>query len=301
MAKATAAVQNSYNYQTSTVRDFIALLKPRVMSLVVFTAFIGLYIAPGNIHPFIAMVAILCIVIGSGSAGAINMWLERDIDAKMERTKNRPLPAGRMNPDSAIEFAVIMAISSVFIMGIAVGALPALLLLSAITFYVFIYTIWLKPRTPQNIVIGGAAGALPPMIGWVSVTGHIDIQSIILFLIIFMWTPPHFWALSLYRCGDYTKAGIPMLPVVTSRENTQLHIIAYSLLLIPVTLLPYTLGMLGYIYEIGAMILGLRFLTYTFSLYKKYSEETARKTFKFSIMYLFVIFTLMALDKMILG
>ena len=290
-------------HKKSQLSDFVSLLKTRVMSLVVFTAFVGLYLAPGEIHPFIAVISIVCVVIGSGASGAINMWIERETDAKMKRTANRPLPAGRVDPDTAIEFAVIMAFASVFIMGIAVGPLAALLLLGAITFYVFVYTIWLKPRTPQNIVIGGAAGAIPPMIGWASVTGQVGIEAITLFLIIFMWTPPHFWALSLYKCKDYANAGIPMLPVTHGKEHTKFQILIYSLLLFPVTLLPYTLEMSSYIYGIGALLTGLKFNHLAYIVYKSSEDEEkpAKILFGYSIVYLFVLFSLLIIDKAILG
>lgn len=287
--------------QSSRVADYVSLLKPRVMSLVVFTGFVGMYLAPGHVHPLISAIAIFCIALGSGASGAINMWLERDIDAKMTRTKNRPIPAGRVNPDNAIEFAVIMAFASVFIMGIAVNPVAALLLLSGITFYVFVYTIWLKPRTPQNIVIGGAAGSIPPMIGWAAITGNLSIEPIILFLIIFMWTPPHFWALSLYRCEDYIKAGIPMLPVVAGEKNTKLQMLLYTVALIPVTLAPYFLGMSGLIYLVGASILGLRFFEHAIRVLRSHGDAEPRRMFKFSILYLFGIFTLLLADRMLAG
>jgi protoheme IX farnesyltransferase len=288
-------------YKDSRVSDYVALLKPRVMSLVVFTGLVGLYLAPGIIHPFVAFVAIFCIALGSGAAGAINMWLERETDAKMKRTANRPLPAGRISPDSAIEFAVIMAFASVFIMGMAVNPHAALLLLSAIAFYVFVYTVWLKPRTPQNIVIGGASGAVPPMIGWAAVTGNLTVEPIILFLIIFMWTPPHFWALSLFSCKDYSKAGIPMLPVVSGERTTKIQMIFYTIGLIMVTLMPYAIGMSGTVYAIGAAVLGLRFLDHAFKVFKSTNDKAPRKMFKFSIAYLFLLFVLLVIDHSLIG
>ncbi len=213
--------------------DFLALLKPRVTSLVVVTGLVGVMMAPGAIHPLIALVAVLCIAIGSGAAGAINMWYDRDIDAIMERTRGRPIPTGRIAPGDALGFGVVLAIGSVAMMGLAVNVVAAGLLAAAILFYVFVYTMWLKRRTPQNIVIGGAAGAFPPMIGWAAVTGTVSVESALLFALIFFWTPPHFWALALYRRGDYEKAGIPMLPVVAGKTETKKQMIAYTILLAP--------------------------------------------------------------------
>ncbi len=286
----------SANHSASTIRDYLALLKPRVMSLVVFTGLVGLLLAPGHIHPFIGSIAIFCIALGSGASGAINMWYERDIDALMSRTKNRPIPAGRINPDSAIEFAAIMAGASVFIMAVAVNYLSALLLLSAICFYVFIYTVWLKRRTPQNIVIGGAAGAFPPLIGWAAVTGSLAPEPLLLFLIIFMWTPAHFWALALYRSDDYKMAGIPMLPVVAGVQETKRQIIIYSFLLVFSSILPFLYHYSGKVYLIGALLLGARFIHHSTLVYRG-GPETSFKMFKFSIYYLFLLFALLLVDK----
>ena len=282
------------------IRDYISLLKPRVMSLVVFTGFAGILLAPGSIHPFIALIATLCIALGSGAAGAINMWYERDVDLLMKRTKNRPIPGGRMVPSSALEFAIIVAAASVLMMCLAVNFMSGFLLLVAILFYVFVYTIWLKRRTPQNIVIGGAAGAFPPMIGWAAVTGSVSIESLSLFLIIFLWTPPHFWALALYKNDDYTAAGIPMMPVVAGSESTRKQMFAYTVLLLTSSLFPLSLGMFGIVYMLGATILGVKFLDHAYEIYKEYSEERARAMFKFSIFYLFGLFILMIVDRVIL-
>ncbi|MDB2415134.1 heme o synthase, partial [Rickettsiales bacterium] len=219
------------------------------MSLVVFTGLVGLMVAPGTIHPFIAIVAIFCIALGSGASGAVNMWYERESDALMERTKRRVLPAGIVSADSAIEFAVIVAILSVILMATIVNLTSAAILTVAILFYVFIYTIWLKTRTVQNIVIGGAAGAFPPMIGWSAVTGDVSLESFLLFAIIFAWTPPHFWALSLYRCKDYANAGIPMLPVVKGQDETLKQIFIYSIIMLLVSAIPAAIGMFGFIYS----------------------------------------------------
>jgi protoheme IX farnesyltransferase len=284
--------------EESRIRDYFSLLKPRVMTLVVFTGIAGMYMAPGEIHPFIALVATFCIALGSGASGAVNMWYERETDALMDRTKQRPLPAGRLNPASAIEFAVILALASVVIMAVAVNLMAAIILAIAILFYIFIYTIWLKRRTPQNIVIGGAAGAFPPMIGWAAVTGDISIESTLLFLIIFVWTPPHFWALALYKCKDYANAGIPMLPVVAGEAATRKQILLYSVLLVSLSLFPLSLNMAGALYGSAALLLGGRFLMLAYMLYREYQESTARHLFKYSILYLFALFVLLMVDKL---
>jgi protoheme IX farnesyltransferase len=230
---------------TPGVADYVEILKPRVMSLVVFTGLVGLVLAPGHLHPLLAVVAVLCIAIGAGAAGAINMWYDRDIDAVMRRTASRPLPAGRMMPGEALGFGVVLGIGAVLMMGLAVNAVAAELLALTIAFYVFVYTIWLKRRTPQNIVIGGAAGAFPPMIGWAAVTGDVGWGAIALFAVIFFWTPPHFWALSLYRAGDYAAAGVPMLPVVAGARETKRQMLLYTVVLWPAALAPWLLGVAG--------------------------------------------------------
>lgn len=285
------------NNGESKIKDYISLLKPRVMSLVVFTGFAGMALAPGEIHPLIAAIAIICIAFGSGAAGAINMWYERDVDAVMNRTKNRPLPANKLHAENAIEFAILIAAASVFTMSVVVNFVAGAILLTAILFYVFIYTIWLKRKTPQNIVIGGAAGAFPPMIGWAAVTGGISIESTILFTIIFLWTPPHFWALALYKNEDYKLAGIPMMPVVAGSQSTRKQMFIYTVLLLLSTLLPLAIGMFGAIYAVGATLLGIKFLYYANNLYHEYSETMARSMFKYSIFYLFALFVLMIIDK----
>jgi protoheme IX farnesyltransferase len=299
MLKTKAVLSNSVD--TSTVRDYFSLLKPRVMSLVIFTGFIGLYIAPGSIHPIIGFIAILCIAIGSGAAGAINMWYERDIDCLMERTKNRPLPKQAMPPEEALNFGVGLSFVSVIIMGLFVNLVAASLLAVAILFYVFIYTIWLKRVTPQNIVIGGAAGALPPMIGWAAVTNNISLESFLLFLIIFMWTPPHFWALSLYKCSDYTNAGVPMMPVVRGIKYTQLQILVYSAVLFFITILPYYIGMFGKIYLFTALILGVIFMYLAYLVYYDEKYKSAPKLFGYSIIYLFLLYAIMPFDKLLMS
>jgi protoheme IX farnesyltransferase len=279
------------------VSDYLALLKPRVMSLVVFSGFAGLYAAPGELHPFLAAVAVLCIAVNAGAAGAINMWYERDIDALMERTRGRPLPRGKMAPQDALTFGVVLSLFSVMLMGMALNWTAAGLLALANGFYVFVYTIWLKRRTPQNIVIGGAAGAFPPMIGWAAVTGGVDLHSFMLFALIFVWTPPHFWALALYRQLDYAKARVPMLPVVAGRDATKRQILAYSLLLAPLGVVPALLGTAGLVYGAVAAVMGLCFLLLAVAVLRSDSDRPARQLFGFSILYLFVLFTLLIVDR----
>ncbi len=282
---------------SATVKDFIQLLKPRVMSLVVFSGFAGLFVAPGEIHPLLAAVAVLCIGVSAGAAGAVNMWYDRDIDAIMARTSHRPIPSGRVRPDDALAFGVILNLFAVMLMGLAVNWLAAILLAVASAFYIFIYTIWLKRRTPQNIVIGGAAGAFPPMIGWAAVTGDISVGSIVLFAIIFMWTPPHFWALALYRDGDYAKAGVPMLPVVAGRAATKRQILLYTVLLLPLTVLPSFLGMAGLLYGIGVSVLGVCFLLLALKVLYSRDSRAPRQLFAYSILYLFLLFGLLIIDR----
>jgi protoheme IX farnesyltransferase len=267
------------------------------MSLVVFTGAVGMALAPGALHPVLALVAILCIAVGAGAAGAINMWYDRDIDALMSRTKNRPIPAGRVAPSTALGFGVTLAVASVAIMALAVNGMAAGLLAFTIFFYIVIYSMGLKRRTPQNIVIGGAAGAFPPMIGWAAVSGDITLASTVLFAIIFLWTPPHFWALALYKRSDYDKAGVPMLPVVAGRKTTAWQMLAYTVALLPVTLLPCVIGLSGMVYGAGASALGLLFLACAINVVRDQSERSARRMFPFSILYLFLIFVLLLVDQ----
>ena len=286
----------------SRVSDFVALLKPRVMTLVVFSGAVGLFVAPGALHPLLAVVAILCIAVGSGAAGAINMWYERDIDAVMARTSDRPLPAGRVAPGDALGFAIVLAAASVVLMAFATNVVAAGLLALAILFYVFVYTVWLKRRTPQNIVIGGAAGAFPPMIGWAAVTGDVSLVSLALFAVIFLWTPPHFWALALYRSGDYARAGIPMMPVVAGRASTKRQILAYTLILVPVSLTPALLGGAGLVYAAGAAVLGLMFIASAIRVLREpegAEDRAAKAMFGFSILYLFLLFAVLLADVLL--
>lgn len=279
------------------IQDYWSLLKPRVMSLVIFTGLIGLLLAPGPIHPFIALTAILCIAVGSGAAGAINMWYERDIDALMERTKGRPLPQGRMQPGEALGFGMTLAVGSVVVMYTLVNFWAAFYLALAILFYVFVYTIGLKRITPQNIVIGGAAGALPPVIGWAAVMNETSLLPWILFGIIFLWTPPHFWSLALYRHEDYARAHIPMLPIVSGRESTKNQIIVYTCLLVLLTLIPIYQGNLGAIYSVPALGLGLIFLSLSIRLKFSQDPKFGLTVFFYSIFYLFLLFAAMIIDK----
>jgi heme o synthase len=279
------------------VGDYVALLKPRVMSLVVFTGFVGLYLAPGHIHPVLAAIAVLCIAVGAGAAGAINMWYDRDIDAVMRRTQGRPLPAGRMAPGEALGFGCVLASASVLIMGLAVNWPAAALLALTIAFYVFVYTVWLKRRTPQNIVIGGAAGAFPPIVGWAAVTGDVGLPALLLFAIIFFWTPPHFWALALYRSGDYARAGVPMLPVVAGARETKKQMLAYTILLWPLTLAPALIGVAGALYGAAALVLSALFTLLAIRVWRDEGERSARQMFAFSILYLFLLFALLVIDR----
>ena len=282
--------------EESRVADFFALLKPRVMSLVVFTGFAGLYVAPGELHPLLAAVAVLAIAVGAGAAGAINMWYDRDIDAVMSRTRSRPIPSGRVAPSEALSLGVVLSLFSVMMMGLAVNWVAAALLALANAFYVFVYTVWLKRRTPQNIVIGGAAGAFPPMIGWAAVTGTVSLESAVLFLIIFMWTPPHFWALALYKDVEYAKAGVPMLPVVAGKGETRRQILIYALLLWPLSLAPCFLGTAGIVYGGTALLMGGLFAWQALRVYLERSERSARQMFGLSILYLFVLFAALIVD-----
>jgi len=284
---------------TSTVSDFIILMKPGVMSLVVFTGVAGMVLAPGHLLPLQQFLTLLCIALATGAGGAMNMWYDRDIDAVMLRTLARPVPAGRIAPDDALAFGLFLGTGAVMLMGLALNWVAGLLLAFAIAFYVVIYTMWLKRATPQNIVIGGAAGAFPPMIGWAAVTGNVSLESLILFSIIFLWTPPHFWALALYRNGDYAKAGIPMMPVVAGAAHTKKLMMIYTILLTAATLSLPLLGMAGRIYAAGSAALGAVFLYHVYRVLGDNTDKWAKKTFIFSIIYLFMLFTLMMLDSLL--
>lgn len=286
------------------VEDYFALLKPRVMSLVVFTACVGLMLAPGVINPFVAVIAVVCIAIGAGASGALNMWYDADIDAIMSRTRNRPIPAGRISGGEALVFGVVLASFSVGLLGLATNWIAAGLLAFTIFFYAVIYTVWLKRSTPQNIVIGGAAGSFPPMVGWAAVNGQISLASVALFLIIFLWTPPHFWALALYKQGDYAAAGIPMMPNVAGERSTRWQILAYSGVLVVASLLPVVLGLSGWSYAIVAAGTGVAFLYFAWRLFTAAAgapmRKAARSLFSYSLSYLFVIFLALLADHVLL-
>jgi protoheme IX farnesyltransferase len=284
--------------------DYFALLKPRVMSLVIFTALVGLVAAPGTIHPWLGFVALLAIAVGAGAAGALNMWLDADIDAVMKRTSKRPVPRGTILPGEALGFGMTLAVGSTLALGLFVNWVAAGLLAFTIFFYVVIYTMWLKRWTPQNIVIGGAAGAFPPMISWAAVTGSVDLGSIALFLIIFMWTPPHFWALALWKNvnDDYTRAGVPMLPVVAGADETRRQILIYTMLVVPVALLPAAVGTAGLFYAGAAAILSLIFLYRAWVVYRvregKDADRALKKLFGYSIYWLFLIYAALLVERL---
>jgi protoheme IX farnesyltransferase len=280
----------------ASVGDYFALLKPRVMSLVVFTALVGMVVAPGHLHPVEGFVALLCIAVGAGAAGALNMWYDADIDALMTRTADRPIPAGRVARGEALGFGMTLAVGSVAVLGLATNWLAAGLLAFTIFFYVAIYTMWLKRSTPQNIVIGGAAGAFPPMIGWAAATGGIGIESIVLFLIIFFWTPPHFWALSLWRAGDYARAGVPMLPVVSGLTETRRQIMIYSLMLAPLGVAPWLAGYAGPLYGAVALVAGAGIVWLGVRVRRDSGLTSAKQLFGFSILYLFALFAVLLAD-----
>jgi protoheme IX farnesyltransferase len=292
----------------ATVGDWLSLLKPRVLTLVVFTGLVGLLVAPGSLHPVLAVTAILCITVGAGAAGVINMWYDRDIDAVMRRTARRPIPDGRVAPEDALGFGIALAVASVLVMGLATNIAAGAVLAASIGFYVFVYTMWLKRRTPQNIVIGGAAGAFPPLIGWVAVSGHVTLTPLVLFAIIFFWTPPHFWSLALYAHGDYARAGVPMLPVVAGGRATRRQIMLYTLVLVVTSLLPWGLGETGRIYGFAACGLGLGFLVSAWRVLRDTLDEggrsltkdaPARAAFRYSILYLFALFAAFAVDRLV--
>jgi protoheme IX farnesyltransferase len=289
----------------ASVGDYLALMKPRVMSLVVFTALVGLVLAPGHVHPVIGFTALLCIAVGAGAAGALNMWFDADVDAVMTRTARRPIPSGRIAPGEALAFGMTLATGSVVVLGLLVDWLAALMLAFTIFFYIVIYTMWLKRSTPQNIVIGGAAGAFPPMIGWAAATGSFGVEPFLLFLLVFFWTPPHFWALSLNRTEDYARARIPMLPVVAGAAETRRQILIYSLLLVPVGAAPWLLGYADAVYGGTALVGGGLMVALSWRLFVEGSgaraAQTAKRLFGFSILYLFVLFAVLLVEGVLAG
>ena len=301
----TNVVQNNDNSlkEESSVEDYISLLKPRVMALAVFSSICGLLLAPGYIHPFLAFLSIVCISLGAGASGAINMWYDKDIDSVMNRTKGRALPRGVIFSSNALGFGIILAVIAIILLGLAINYFAAFLLTISILFYIFIYTIWLKRRTHHNIVIGGAAGAFPPVIGWACVTGDISLFPIMLFLTIFFWTPPHFWALSLYKDVEYSKVNIPMLPVVKGHKETKLQIFIYSLILSVFSTAPYFFDLAGYLFVSVNLFLNLVFLYFAFRVYisdKSETEKKASSLFKYSILYLYFYFSVLILDSFII-
>ncbi|HMA57611.1 MAG TPA: heme o synthase [Pseudolabrys sp.] len=283
----------------ATVGDYFALMKPRVMSLVVFTALVGLAVAPGSLHPITGFTALLCIAVGAGAAGALNMWYDADVDAVMTRTARRPVPMGRVQPGEALAFGLTLAGFAVATLGLLVNWLAAGLLGFTIFFYVAVYTAWLKRATPQNIVFGGAAGAFPPMIGWAAATGTLSLEPVLLFLIIFFWTPPHFWALALYRTNDYARAGIPMLPVVSGDTSTRRQILVYTLILVPLGIAPWLLGYAGALYGTTAVVSGAIMLALGLRVLRERppAERESRNLFAFSVLYLFLLFAVLLVDR----
>lgn len=277
--------------------DFFALLKPRVMSLVVFTAFVGLMMAPGSINPFIGFASVLAIGVGAGASGALNQWYDADIDAIMIRTQSRPIPSGKVLGGEALGFGLFLSAMSVMVLGLLTNWVAAGLLAFTIFFYAVVYTMWLKRSTPQNIVIGGAAGAFPPMIGWAAVTGTVTLESLILFLIIFFWTPPHFWALALYKAADYGAANIPMMPNVAGEPSTKRQMLIYAVVLAPLGVSPYFLGFAGLVYGVASAVLGVLFVYFAFKVWQMPETDRAmvpaKKLFRFSLVYLFAIFAIL--------
>src|SRR5579885_1763517 len=301
LAPTEIVVEPSVAPSVAGVRDYIELMKPRVMSLVVFTALVGLVVAPGHVHPVIGFTALICIAVGAGAAGALNMWYDADIDARMARTAARPIPRGQVSPSEARAFGAVLALGSVVCLGLMANWLSAALLAFTIGFYVFVYTMWLKRATPQNIVIGGAAGALPPMIGWAASTGSIGLAPFVLFLIIFVWTPPHFWALALLRARDYERAGVPMLPVVSGEDATRLQILVYSLILAPLSMVPSVIGLGGTLYMVAAAVLGALFVVLAYACYREREGERAARAakdlFAYSVLYLFLLFAALLVEQ----
>ena len=298
----------AYVLTETDIRDWIALLKPRVMSLVVFTGAVGLLVAPGHLNPVLAVTAILCIGVAAGACGAINMWYDRDIDAVMRRTRDRPIPAGRIEPRAALSYGVMLAAGSVIVMYLALNVAAACVLALSITFYVFVYTMWLKRRTPQNIVIGGAAGAFPAVVGWAAVTGSVDLVPLVLFGIVFFWTPPHFWSLALFANDDYRRAGVPMLPVIAGAKETRRQIVIYTLLLMPLSLAPWYIGFSGPLYGTAALLADGGFLFCVWRILRDRQDANgvsltddapARTGFRYSIVYLFVLFAALAADRVL--
>jgi len=301
MALVDNRLDSGVRLSEATASDYVALLKPRVMSLVVFTAFVGMVAAPVHLNPMVAVTAILCIAVGAGASGALNMWYDADIDAMMSRTASRPIPAGRVQPGEALVFGLVLSVLSVLTLGVFIDWVAGALLAFTIFFYAVIYTMWLKRWTPQNIVIGGAAGSFPPMIGWAAATGSINLESVLLFLIIFLWTPPHFWALALFKSEDYARAGIPMMPNVAGAASTRRQIFAYALLVAIIGVLPWGFGFTGDIYGAAAAALGAGFVWYAWKVLRMSDADRAMRPakalFGYSLLYLFAIFAIYLADS----
>lgn len=295
---ANTFAENAPTHGAAEASDFFALLKPRVMSLVVFTALVGMVAAPGTMHPVLALASIVLIAIGAGASGALNMWYDADIDAKMDRTASRPIPAGKLTPGDALGFGLALSVASVVLLGLIANFTAAALLAMTIFFYAVVYTMWLKRRTPQNIVIGGAAGAFPPMIGWAAVTDSVTIESIVLFGIIFLWTPPHFWALSLFIQKDYAKVGVPMLPLVAGEDETRRQILLYTFLMVPCTIAPYFMGFAGPVFGAISGLLGAIFLGLAVRVWQGV-QGADKRLFLFSILYLFTVFAALAGERLV--
>lgn len=289
-------------FSEATASDYIVLLKPRVMSLVIFTGLVGLILAPGHMNPVLATISIIAIAVGAGASGALNMWYDADIDIVMKRTRNRPVPAGLIQPNQVLVFGLVLSVFSVLTLGLLVNWLAAALLAFTIFFYIVVYTMWLKRLTPQNIVIGGASGAFPPMIGWAAATGTIGLESIVLFMIIFLWTPPHFWALALFSRNDYEAAKIPMMPNVRGEKSTRSQILAYSIILAPIGVLPSLMGFAGIVYGVFALLMGVIFILRAWQLYKAPSQEimlaSSKKLFRFSLLYLSGLFLVLLIENL---
>jgi heme o synthase len=302
IGQADVLIEPAFN--EASVGDYIQLMKPRVMTLVILTALAAMVAAPGSLNPVIGFIAILSIAIGAGASGALNMWYDADIDARMARTAARPIPRGRMSGSEVLSFGTVLSVFSVMTLGVCVNWVAGGLLAMTIAFYLFVYTMWLKRRTPHNIVIGGAAGAFPPMIGWAAVTGNVSMESILLFLIIFMWTPPHFWALALYRCRDYERVGVPMLPVVAGLAETRRQILIYSVLLVPLAIAPYFIGLGGVTYLAFSVVLGAIFLYLAVQVYRttegREADKVAKRLFWFSILYLYLLFAVLLVEAAVM-
>lgn len=300
-AATEAATEQTLKALEPSVGDFVTLMKPRVMTLVILTAVAGMLVAPGTIHPVIGLIAIIAISVGAGASGALNMWYDADIDENMARTAARPIPRGRVTPDEALQFGGVLSVMSVMTLGVLVNWTAGALLALTILFYLFVYTMWLKRRTPYNIVIGGAAGAFPPMIGWAAVTGTVSLESILLFLIIFTWTPPHFWALALLRQRDYERVSVPMLPVVAGAGETRKQILIYSVLLVPLAILPAFIGLAGVSYGVASVLLGALFLWFAFDVWRitegREADKACKRLFWFSILYLYSLFAILAVES----